>query len=111
MRKVIPSKRMCERFRLTYELKRAQKTVDLLARYYEIRRMKMIVDGRRVGDADRACCDDDNFTACFKKGTIGKCLVLHEFYHHLANLEDWDISERREGIEANGFASRVLERR
>ena len=108
MRKVVPSRRLCERFRLTYELKGAQRAVDLLARYYGIRRMRIVVDGRRVGNGDRACYED--YTAYFKKRTIRKRLVLHEFYHHLAYVKDWDISERREEREADTYASRITRR-
>ena len=103
MRKVTPSRRMCKRFRLTYELEGAQKAVDLLARYYRIRRMRIVVDGRKVGNSDEASYDYDSYTAYFKKRTIGKRLVLHEFYHHLAYVEDWDMSERREEREADRF--------
>ena len=49
---VLPSKRIYEEFRLIYELKGAQRAVNLLARYYGIRRMKIVVDGRRVGNGD-----------------------------------------------------------
>lgn len=45
--RLIPSKRFCERFHSTYELKGVQRAVDLLSRYYGIRRMKIVVDGRR----------------------------------------------------------------
>jgi len=48
MRIRVHSKRVCERFRLTYELKGAQKGVDVLTDYYRIPKMKIIVDGRRV---------------------------------------------------------------
>ena len=69
---MIPSKRACDVFNLTYELKGAQKTVDLLARYYGIRRMKIVVDGRRVGNSDKACYDFESHAAYFKKRTIRK---------------------------------------
>lgn len=105
LRKALPSKRVSETFNLAYELKGAQKAVDLLARYYGIRRMKIVVDGRRVGNGDEASYD--RYTAYFKKRTIGKRLVLHEFYHHLAHVKDWDMSERREEREAERY-SRVM---
>ena len=38
--KIIPSKRVCEEFRLIYELQGAQKAINFLARYYKIRRKK-----------------------------------------------------------------------
>ena len=46
---MIPSRKVREEFRLTYELKGVQKAVDMLSRYYGIRRVKIVVDGRRVG--------------------------------------------------------------
>lgn len=45
----IPSKKVCKDFNLVYELECAQKAVDMLARYYKVRPMKIIVHGRRVG--------------------------------------------------------------
>lgn len=44
----VPSKKVCEEFHLTYELKGAEKAVKVLTEFYGIRRMKIIVDGRRV---------------------------------------------------------------
>lgn len=44
----IPSKRICVRLHLTYELKGAQKAVEVLTEYYGIRRMKAILDGIMV---------------------------------------------------------------
>ena len=103
--RLIPSRKVCEEFYLTYELKGAQKAVDVLSRYYGIRRMKIIVDGRRVGNNDKACYDE--YVAYFKKRGLNKRNVLHEFYHHLAYVFDWDISESREEMEANRY-SRVF---
>lgn len=98
---------MRERFRLTYELKGAQRAVDLLARYYGIRRMKIVVDGRRVGNSDEALYDYGTYTAYFKKRTIRKRLVLHEFYHHMTYVKDWEMSERREEREADRYSNTV----
>ncbi len=50
--RIIPSKRVVEEFLLTYELKGCQKAVNVLTRYYGIRRMKIVVNGRRVGNGD-----------------------------------------------------------
>lgn len=108
LRKVLPSKRVCEKFNLAYELKGAQRAVDLLARHYGIRRMTIVVDGRRVANSDRACYDYDSYTAYFKKRTIRKRLVLHEFYHHLAYVEDWDMSGKKEEREADRYARSIL---
>jgi hypothetical protein len=49
-----PSKKICEEFRLSYELKGAQNAINFLSNYYGIRRMKIIVDGRKVGNNNDA---------------------------------------------------------
>lgn len=87
--RVIPSRKVREEFCLTYELKGAQKAVDMLSRYYGIRRMKIIVDGWKVGNSDDACYYD--YVAYFKKRRLKKRNVLHEFYHHLAFIYDLTI--------------------
>ena len=68
--------------------------------------MKIVANGRRVGNNDKACYDD--YVAYFKKRGLNKRNVLHEFYHHLAYIHDWDISESREEREANRYADRTL---
>ena len=50
----VPSKRVCEKFRLNYELKGAQKGVDVLTKYYGVRRMKIILDGKKVSRGYKA---------------------------------------------------------
>lgn len=62
MRRLIPSKKVCEEFLLTYEMKGCQKALNLLSEYYGIRRMKNVVEGRRVGNGDEACYD--TYIAC-----------------------------------------------
>ena len=57
--------------------------------------MKIIADGRRVGNSDEASYDYESYTAYFKKKGLDKFNVLHEFYHHLAYCKDWEISEQR----------------
>ena len=76
MIRMIPPKKICEEFRLTYELKGAQKAVDMLSRYNRIRRMKIVVDGRKVGNSDDACYYD--YVAYFKKKGLNRRNVLHE---------------------------------
>ena len=105
---LIPSKKVCEKFHLTYELKGAQKGVDVLAKYYGIRRMKIGLDGRRVGNGSEACYD--HYVAYFTKRGLNKRNVLHEFYHHLAYVYDWDITERAEEREANRYARIILKK-
>ena len=102
---MIPSRKVREEFRLIYELKGAQKAVDMLSRYYGIRRMKIIVDGRKVGNNDDACYYD--YVAYFKKRRLNRRNVLHEFYHHLAYVYDLDFTDSREERGANRY-SRIL---
>lgn len=106
--RLIPSKRVIEEFSLTYELKGCQKAVDFLIKYYGIRKMKIVLNGRRVGNGDEACYD--NCVAYFTKRGLNKSNVLHELYHHLAYLNEWEMSERREEIEANKYSSKILKR-
>ena len=105
---LVPSKKVCEDFRLTYELKGAQKAVDFLSRYYGIRRMRIVVDGRKVGNSYDACYYD--YVAYFKKSGLNKGNVLHEFYHHLAYVYELDLSDSREEREANRYAKLVFSR-
>ena len=103
---MIPSRKVREDFRLMYELKGAQKDVDMLSRYYGIRRMKIVVDGRKVGNSDDACYYD--YIAYFKKRRLNKRNVLHEYFHHLAFVYDLDLSDSREEREANLYVRIVL---
>ena len=71
----IPSKRVCERFHLTYELKGAQKGIDVLTEYYKVRMMKITVHGKVV----RRGYDADYFQgiAVFTKKGLNRENVLH----------------------------------
>jgi len=102
----IPPKRVCEKFHLTYELKGAEKAVKVLTEFYGIRRMKIIVDGRRVMKA----CEADYFegTACFTRKGLNKRNVLHELYHHIVENNGLEMSEKIEEMEANRFARKVM---
>lgn len=106
--RLIASKKICEEFYLTYELKGAQKAVDILSRYYGIRKMKIIVDGRRVGNSYEACYND-NF-AYFKKRGLNKRNVLHKFYHHLVNVFNWDMIIKLEERRANSYVSVLMKK-
>jgi hypothetical protein len=104
----IPSKKVCEKFHLTYELKGAEKAVKVLTEFYGIRRMKIIVDGRRVMRA----CEADYFegVACFTKKGLNKRNILHELYHHIADSNGLEMSERKEEREANRFVREIMRR-
>ena len=102
----IPSKKVCERFHLTYELKGAQKGVDVLTRCYKIRRMKTILDGRRV--ANGYVCQYWKNKAYFTKKGFTRRNVLHELYHHLVEVKGIEMPEKKEERLANAFAKEVV---
>ena len=108
MRIRVPSKKVCEKFHLTYELKGAQKGVDVLTEYYRIPKMKIILDGRKVMKGYP--CDYFEGIACFTKKGLNKRNVLHELYHHIANNNGLEISEKKEEIEANRFVRAVTKK-
>ena len=101
--RLIPSRKVREEFLLMYELKGAQKAVDFLAKYYKVRRMKIVVDGRRVGGKYLAVYDDN--ISYFKKRSLKKKIVLHEFYHHLAHNNI--VSSEGEERKAENYARKM----
>jgi hypothetical protein len=102
----IPPKTICAEFLLVYELEGAQKAIDLLAKYYKIKKMKIILDGRKVGKKYLACYQDNK--SYFKKKNLKKKIILHEFYHHLVSNKK--IVPEKEEREANDFATMILNR-
>jgi len=109
MRIRVPSKKVCEKFHLTYELKGAQKGVDVLTEYYKIPNMKIILDGRKVMRGYE--CDYAEGNACFTKKGLNKRNVLHELYHHIVENKGLEMSKRKEEIAANVFVRNVLKKR
>jgi hypothetical protein len=101
MRIRIPPKRVREKFHIIYELEGCQKAVNFLTKYYGVRRMRIIPNGRKVGNGDVACYFEN--TAYFTKRGLKKQNVLHELYHHLVENKKLDMSERKEEREANRF--------
>ena len=102
----VPSKKVCERFCLTYELRGAQKGVDVLTEYYRIPKMKIILDGRKV--IKGYPCDYFEGIACFTKKGMNKRNVLHELYHHIVNNKGLEISEKKEEREASRFVRKIM---
>ena len=102
----IPSRKVCEEFHLTYELKGAQRGADVLAKYYGIRKMKLVLNGIKVGNGCDACYGRN--MAYFKKSGLNKANVLHEFFHHIAYVKKWEMTESREERGANRFTREVL---
>jgi hypothetical protein len=102
----IPRKKVREQFRLIYELNGCQKAVDFLTEYYEVKRMKVILNGKRVGNGDAACYFENK--AYFTKKGLNKRTILHELYHHLIDINGLELSETAEEKNANSYASEFL---
>ena len=104
----IPSRKVCEKFHLTYELKGAEKAVRVLTEYYGIPKMKIILNGRRVM---RACeCDYFEGIACFTKKGLNKRNILHELYHHISEAKGIEMPKMREERMASVFVREVMRR-
>jgi hypothetical protein len=107
MRIRVPPKPIWERFMTIYELKGCQKAVDYLTEYYGIRRMRVVLDGRRV---PRKCCGlyFENL-AYFTRDGLKKRVVLHELFHHLIEAKGLEMAIGKEEKEANAYANRFLQ--
>jgi hypothetical protein len=108
MRIRVPSRKMRERFFLVYELEGCQKAVNFLTEYYGIRRMRIILDGRKVGNGDIAVYSENK--AYFTKRGLTKRTVLHELYHHLIYVNDLDMTGTREETAANSYSKAFMSR-
>ena len=76
MRIKIPPKKLREEFRLIYELKGCQKAINFLTDYYKVKKMKIVLNGRKVGNKDVACYSENK--AYFTKRSLRKLIILHE---------------------------------
>ena len=74
--------------------------------YYKVERMRIILNGRMVGNGYEAVYD--NRQAFFTKKGLKKRTVLHELCHHLICERRLDLSEKAEEREANRFARCLL---
>jgi hypothetical protein len=102
----LPSKKVRERFLLIYELEGCQKAVNFLTEYYEVRKMRIVLDGKKVG---KNCVGFYlKNTACFKKDGLKKQIVLHELYHHIIEVKSLEMTLRTEEKEANNYARHFL---
>lgn len=109
MRIRVPSKKVRERFLLIYELEGCQKAVNFLTEYYGIRRMKVILDGKKMGNRDNAFYVQNR--AYFTKRGLNKRTVLHELCHHLFCVNDLDLLEKTEERAANNYVRDFLSKR
>jgi hypothetical protein len=98
----IPSRKIRERFLLTYKLEGCRKAVDFLANHYRVRPMRIILNGRKVGKRYVAVYFQNR--AYFTKKGLTKRTILHELYHHLVHVNGLDMSEMKEERAANAYA-------
>lgn len=111
MRVRVPRRKVREKFLLIYELEGCQKAVNYLTRYYGIRKMKIIVDGRRVMRTKTHKTYSAHYyrnRAYFSKRGLTKRTVLHELYHHLIGTKGLKMPLREEEKEVNNYAKRLL---
>jgi hypothetical protein len=107
----VPSKKIRERFFIIYELQGCQKAVNYLTRYYGIRKMNIIVDGRRVMRTKTHKTYLAHYyrnKAYFTKRGLTRRTVLHELYHHLVYVNGLDMNKIREERAANSYARDFL---
>jgi hypothetical protein len=102
----LPPKRVRENFLIIYELEGCQKAVNHLTKYYRVRKMKIILDGKRVRKEWFAWYGENH--ACFKKEGLNKRVILHELYHHLMDSKGIELAMRNEEKEANNYAEFFL---
>jgi hypothetical protein len=104
----LPSRKVRESFLIIYELEGCQKAVNYLTKYYGARRMRIVLNGKRVGKSCLAWYLENQ--ACFKKEGLNRPIVLHELYHHLVEMKKIEMPLRIEEKEANYYAFYFLRR-
>ena len=102
----IPPKKVREKFLIIYELEGCQKAVNFLTEYYSVRRMKVILDGKRVGKGYSGYYINNR--AYFTKRGLTKRIILHELDHHLIDARGLEMPIGNEEKEANGYARAFL---
>ena len=90
----VPPKRVRKEFLLIYEMQGCQKAINLLCKYYDVRRMRIVLDGKRTGKTCVAFYENNK--AIFRKSSLVKQNVAHEFFHHLVNCKRLNMTEREE---------------
>ena len=105
----LPPSRIREDFLIIYEIEGCKKAVNYLSKYYGVRRMRIVLDGKKVGEWYLGMYLKN--CAYFKKEGLKRKIVLHEFYHHLIETSGIDISINVEEREANNFSKKFLARK
>jgi hypothetical protein len=108
MRLRVPPKRVRQKFHLIYELEGCQKAVSFLSEYYGIKRMKIILNGKKVGRGYEAYYFEGG--AYFSKRSLNKRNVLHEFFHFLIESKGLELPERMEEKQANSYAREFVKK-
>ena len=103
----LPPKRVREKFLIIYELEGCQKAANFLTKYYGIKRIKIILNGRKVGNNYLGCYLENK--AYFKTEGLNKRIVLHEFYHHLIVSNELELILKTEEREADCFAKSFVD--
>jgi hypothetical protein len=99
-----PPQHVINTFHRICEFSGCQKAISYFSRYYHIRRMKLVVDGRHAGNGAIASYDNENCTAYFTKSGFTARNVLHEFYHHLVG----QLVLKHEEQDANRYARELI---
>jgi len=105
----LPSRRIREKFLLIYELEGCQKEVNFLTAYYSVRRLRIVLDGRRAGNGNIASYFENK--AYFTKRGLTKRTVLHELYHHLVHVHGLEMPQRTEEKAANSYSRDSISQR
>jgi hypothetical protein len=106
MRIRIPPKKIREKFLIIYELQGCQKAVNFLTEYYGVKRMRIILDGKKVGKGYSGYYLKNR--AYFTKRGLTKRIILHELYHHLVEMSGYELQNRIEEKQANNYARDFL---
>jgi hypothetical protein len=103
----LPPRRVREKFLIIYELEGCQKASDFLTLHYGVRRMKIVLDGRKVSKK----CYGVYFKnkAYFTRKGMKKRVILHELYHHLVEANGFKLRNRTEEKEANNYSKRFFD--
>jgi len=72
--------------------------------------MKIILNGKRVGTrkSNGWLASYSEGKAFFTKRGLNRRSVLHEFYHHLIEMNMFEIPIRKEEAEANSYSRELL---
>jgi hypothetical protein len=97
----VPSKNLREKFLITYELEGCQEAVNFLAKHYGIKKMKIVLDDKKVGKGNDAIYLKNK--AYFSRKGLNKRIVLHEFYHHLVFAKGLELSNAIEEQNAQAY--------